>query len=79
MDFLQLRLHGQPADVGFQVGPVHHANAEHDERDVLRLRAHQAAAAAAGAGRLVGRVRVLLLVLKDDFAERLGRPTSPFW
>lgn len=56
MDFLQLCLHGQPADVGFQVGAVHHANAEHDKRDVLRLRAHQAATAAAGTGRLVGRV-----------------------
>lgn len=79
MDFLELRLHGQPADVGFQVGAVDHANAEHDECDVLRLRAHQATPAAASGGRLVGRVRVLLLVLKDDFAERLRGPASPFW
>lgn len=79
MDFFQLRLHGQPADVGLQMGAVHHANAEHNERDVLRLRAHQAPAPAASAGRLVGRVRVLLLVLENDFAERLGGPASPFW
>lgn len=77
VDLLQLGLHGQSADVGLQVGAVHHADAEHDERDVLRLRAHQTAAAAAG--ELVGRVRVLLLVLEDDFAELLGGPASPFW
>lgn len=43
VDLLELRLHGEPSDVGLQVCAVHHADAEHDERDVLRLGAHQAA------------------------------------
>lgn len=78
MDLLQLRLHRQPADVGLQVRAVHHADAEHDERDVLGLRAHQAAPPPPRAGRLVGRGGVLLLVLEDHFAERLRGPTSTF-
>lgn len=79
MDLLQLGLHGQPANVGLQVGAVHHADAKHDECDMLWLGAHQATAATAGTRRLIRRVWVLLLVLKDNFAELLGGPASPFW
>lgn len=78
MDLLQLSLHGQPADVGLQVGAVHHADAEHYERDVLGLSAHQAPPPPACARGLVGRGGVLLLVLKDYFTERLRGPTSTF-
>lgn len=78
MDLLQLGLHGQPADVGLQVGAVHHADAEHYQRDVLGLRAHQAPPPAACARGLVGSGRLLLLVLKDHFAERLRGPASGF-
>ena len=74
VDLLELGLHGQPPDVGLQVRAVHHADAEHDERDVLRLRAHQAAAPPAArraaAGRGVAALPVLL-VLKDHPAEGL--------
>lgn len=79
VDLLQLGLHGQASDVGLQVRAVHHADAEHDERDVLRLGADQATAPAPGARRLVGRGRLLLLVLEDHLAERLRRPASTFW
>lgn len=79
MDLLQLGLHGQPADVGLQVGAVHHADAEHYQRDVLRLRAHQAPPPAACARGLVGSGRLLLLVLEDHLAEWLRGPASGFW
>ena len=72
MDLLELRLHGQAADVGLQVRAVHHADAEHDQSDVLWLGAQQAAAPPAHTQQLVGRGRLLLLVLKDHLAERLG-------
>lgn len=78
MDLLQLRLHGQPADVGLQVCAVHHADAEHDERDVLRLGAHQAAAPPARSLWLVGRGGFTLLVLKNHFTERLGGTVTTF-
>ena len=42
MDLLELSLHCKPANVGLQVGAVHHADAEHYECDMLGLRAHQA-------------------------------------
>ena len=71
MDLLQLGLHGQPTDVRLQVGAVHHADAEHYEGDVLGLGAHQAASPPARPRGLVGRGLVLLLVLENDFAERL--------
>lgn len=71
MDLLQLSLHGQPADVGLQVGAVHHANAEHYERDVVGLRADQTPPPATCTERLVGRGWFLLLVLKDHFAQWL--------
>lgn len=71
VNLLELGLHGQPTDVGLQVGAVHHADAEHYERDVLGFRAHQAASPPACTRGLVGRGGVLLLVLKDHFAERL--------
>lgn len=79
MDLLQLGLHGQPADVGLQVSAVHHADAEHYQCDVLGLRAHQAPPPASCTRGLVGRGRLLLLVLKDHFAEWLRGPTSTFW
>lgn len=37
MDLFQFCLHGQPTNVGLQVGAVHHADAEHYECDVLWL------------------------------------------
>lgn len=76
VDLLQLRLHGQPADVGLQMRAVHHADAEHNQRDVLRLAAHQAAPPPAG--RLVGRGGLLLLVFIDDFTQRLGGTPATF-
>lgn len=71
MDLLQFRLHGQPTDVGLQVCAVHHADTEHDECDVLRLGAHQAASPPPCSWRLGGSGGLLLLVLKDHFTERL--------
>lgn len=71
MDLLELSLHGEPSDVSLQVGAVHHADAEHYQRDVLGLGAHQATPPPSRTRGLIGRVGVLLLVLKDDFAERL--------
>lgn len=71
MYLLQFCFHGQPADVRLQVCAVHHADAEHDERDVLRLGAHKAASPSTRTGRLAGRVGVLLLILKYHFTEWL--------
>lgn len=76
MYLLQFCFHGQPADVRLQVCAVHHADAEHDERDVLRLGAHKAASPSTRTGRLAGRVGVLLLILKYHFTERLWGVTS---
>lgn len=72
VDPLELRLHRQPANVCLQVCPVHHADPEHDQGDMLRLRGHQAA--------LSLRLRhavIVLFVLKHHFARRLrGAPNS---
>lgn len=76
MYLLQFCFHGQPADVRLQVCAVHHANAEHDERDVLRLGAHKAASPSTCTGRLAGCVGILLLILKYHFTERLRGVTS---
>lgn len=73
VDPLELRLHRQPADVGLQVRPVHHADPEHDQGDVLRLRGHQAA--------LPLRLRhaaAILLILEHHSARGLRRAPNPF-
>lgn len=79
MDLLQFCLHGQPTNVGLQVGSVHHADAEHYECDVLRLWAHQAPPPSACSQGLVRRGWLLLLVLKYNLAQWLRGPVCTFW
>lgn len=73
VDPLELRLHGQPADVRLQVRPVHHANPEHDQGDVLRLRGHQAALPLC-----LSHTAAILLVLKHHSARGLRRAPNSF-